>query len=162
MKPKIVTIGVYGFDEQHFFQALQDAHIDILCDIRARRGVRGPDYVFANSTRLQKRLAELNIRYIHLKQLAPSEEIRNLRNQEDKHAKIAKRQRSQLGQAFQEAYKQSCLHDLHPEELLKQVGDEVAVIGLLCVEREPEACHRSLVATWLAKELGVSVEHITP
>lgn len=43
MKPTIVTIGVYGFDEQSFFQALQDAQIDTLCDIRARRGVRGSD-----------------------------------------------------------------------------------------------------------------------
>jgi uncharacterized protein (DUF488 family) len=162
MKPKIVTIGVYGFNEQRFFQALQDAHLDTLCDIRARRGVRGSEYAFANSARLQKRLAELNIRYLHIKDLAPSDEIRHLQNQDDEQAKIAKRQRSQLGEAFQEAYKQSYLHELNAEEFLKQTGDEAAVIGLLCVEREPEACHRSLVAEWLAQELGLLVEHITP
>jgi uncharacterized protein (DUF488 family) len=162
MKPKIVTIGVYGFDEQSFFQALQNAHIDTLCDIRARRGVRGPDYTFANSARLQKKLAELNVRYIHLKQLAPSEEIRHMQDQEDKQAKIAKRQRSRLGEAFREAYQQSYLSNLKAEEVLKQIGDEVDVLGLLCVERKPEACHRSLVAEWLAQALGLPVEHITP
>jgi len=76
MQPTIVTIGIYGFDAERFFQALQNTHIDTLCDIRDRRGVRGSDYTFANSTRLQQRLAELNIRYIHLKRLAPSQEVR--------------------------------------------------------------------------------------
>ena len=90
MKPTIITIGVYGFDEQRFFQALQDAHIDTLCDLRARRGVRGADYAFANSERLQRRLAELNIRYVHLNQLAPSEEIRQEQHLEDKRTKIAR------------------------------------------------------------------------
>lgn len=30
MKPKIVTIGVYGFNEADFFQAVKDADIDTL------------------------------------------------------------------------------------------------------------------------------------
>ncbi len=162
MKPHIVTIGVYGFTEQRFFQVLQDAHIDTFCDVRARRGVRGPDYPFANSTRLQQHLAELHIRYVHLKQLAPSEEIRQLQSQADKQAKTAKRKRGELCEAFRESYQQSYLHDLNAQELLAQIGAEAKVIGLFCVEREPEACHRSLVAAWLAQELGVQVEHITP
>ncbi len=162
MKPKIVTIGVYGFSEHNFFQALQDAHIDTFCDLRARRGVRGPDYPFANSARLQQHLAELHIRYVHLKQLAPSEEIRALQNQADKQAKIAKRKRGELCAAFREAYQQSYLDTLNAAVFLQQVGEETQVIGLFCVEREPEACHRSLVAAWLARELGLQIEHITP
>lgn len=162
MTAKIVTIGVYGFDEKSFFHALQDAHIDTLCDIRARRGVRGREYVFANSTRLQQKLAELHIRYIHLKQLAPSGEIRALQNEADKQARITKRKRSELDERFQDAYRQSYLKQLDAKELLKQVGEEVDVIGLLCVEREPGACHRTLVAEWLRQESGLVVEHITP
>lgn len=162
MQPTIVTIGVYGFDAEHFFQALQDAHIDTLCDIRDRRGVRGSDYIFANSTRLQKRLAELNIRYLHLKQLAPSQETRELQYEADRQVKIAKRQRVHLGEAFREAYQRDYLHQFNAEELLQQMGEDAQVIGLLCVEREPEACHRSLVAEWLQQNLGVAVKHITP
>lgn len=162
MKPAIITIGVYGFDEQSFFQALQDARVDTLCDIRARRGVRGSDYAFANSARLQKRLAELNIRYIHLKQLAPSSEIRERQKQEDKQAKIAKRKRDRLGVAFQEAYRQHHLQKLNAEEIVKQIGEEAKIIALLCVERSPEACHRSLVAEWLGQELGLRPEHMIP
>lgn len=162
MIEKIVTIGVYGFDEKGFFQALQDAGIDTFCDVRARRGVRGSDYTFANSTRLQERLAELHIRYVHLKQLAPSEEIRDLQNQEDKQARIAKRKRSHLGEAFQKAYEQHYLDHLDREKLLQQIGQEARVIGLCCVERAPEACHRSLLAAWLSRETGVEIMHITP
>ena len=58
---KLITIGVYGFDEESFFQALLAAGVDVFCDIRQRRGVRGATYAFANSQRLQRRLAELGI-----------------------------------------------------------------------------------------------------
>jgi len=33
---KIVTIGVYGYAEEDFFQALQAAKVDVFCDIRQR------------------------------------------------------------------------------------------------------------------------------
>ena len=72
MKPKIVTIGVYGFDEARFFEALRKVKVDTFCDIRNRRGVRGSTYAFANSLRLQARLAELGIRYLYRKDLAPT------------------------------------------------------------------------------------------
>ena len=54
MPLKLVTIGVYGFDEASFFAALQTAGVDTLCDMRQRRGVRGADYAFVNSKRLQR------------------------------------------------------------------------------------------------------------
>lgn len=34
--------------------------------------------------------------------------------------------------------------------------------ALLCVERDPEACHRSLIAERLIKEHGVVIEHLRP
>jgi len=34
--------------------------------------------------------------------------------------------------------------------------------ALLCVERDPEACHRSLVAQRLAERHGVEVVHLRP
>jgi hypothetical protein len=41
MAPRIVTIGVYGWVEEDFFRALVDVRVDLFCDLRARRGVRG-------------------------------------------------------------------------------------------------------------------------
>lgn len=162
MPLKIVTIGAYGFDKDSFFQALLDAEVDTFCDIRRRRGVRGSAYAFANSQNLQRRLRELGIRYVYIKELAPSKDIRAKQNLEDKQLHIAKRQRTTLGQDFIQAYEQECLAHFHAEEFLEKIGAAARVVALFCVEREPQACHRSLAAQYLARELGLSVEHITP
>jgi uncharacterized protein (DUF488 family) len=160
VKARIVTIGVYGFDEQSFFQALLDAKVDVFCDIRLRRGMRGSTYAFVNSTHLQKRLGESGIRYLHIKELAPNKDIRDKQQQEDKKLGIAKRTRKELGQAFIQAYEQQCLANFDSSEFIKQVGQDARVISLFCVEREPEACHRSLAAQKLARDLDTGVEHI--
>src|SRR5258708_39820746 len=101
---KIVTIGVYGFDQDSFFKALLDAKVDTFCDIRLRRGMRGAEYAFVNSERLQKRLRELGIRYVHVKDLAPIQAIREKQKQEDERLGIAKRSRKALGQTFIREY----------------------------------------------------------
>ena len=84
MKPKIVTIGVYGFDKDSFFEALCKAQVDTFCDIRSRRGVRGSTCAFANSLRLQTHLAELGIRYLYRKDLAPTQVVRDRQAAADK------------------------------------------------------------------------------
>jgi uncharacterized protein (DUF488 family) len=162
MKPEIVTIGVYGFDETSFFQALQDARIDTFIDIRRRRGVRGSEYAFANSQRLQKRLAELNIRYIHRLDLAPSPAVRQRQDTADQASKTAKRQRATLDPAFIEGYQQEILTYFDPTTFLPDLGPDAHVIALFCVEREPAACHRSLLAQHLADTLNLPLRHILP
>ena len=162
MKSKIVTIGVYGFDQDSFFQALVTAGVDTFCDIRFRRGMRGSTYAFVNSSRLQRRLGELGIRYVHIKDLAPNQAIREMQKQEDKKLREAKRTRTMLGQTFIQAYEQECLSTFDSRAFIKELGDEAHIIGLFCVEREPEACHRSLAAKRLARDLELQVEHIKP
>jgi uncharacterized protein (DUF488 family) len=162
MKPKIITIGVYGFEADSFFQALQEAKVDTFCDIRQRRGVRGATYTFVNSQRLQARLAELGIRYLHRKDLAPTKSVRERQAEADKVTKTAKRQRTALGKVFVEAYQTECLEHFDPQSLLDDLEPDAKVVALFCVEREPAACHRSLVAEKLADELNLQVEHIMP
>jgi uncharacterized protein (DUF488 family) len=162
MKPKIVTIGVYGFDKDSFFQALLNARVDTFCDIRRRRGMRGSAYAFANSASLQQQLSELGIRYVHVKDLAPDQMIRDRQKQEDEKLGVAKRTRTTLGQTFIQDYEQECLSNFNSDEFLKGLGQETRVIGLFCVEREPEACHRSLAAKRLVQDLGLQVEHLRP
>jgi uncharacterized protein (DUF488 family) len=158
-RPQIVTIGVYGFEEQAFFAALQAAQVDYFCDIRRRRGVRGSQYAFANSRRLQARLAELGIRYRHVPELAPSTATRQMQDTADKAAKRPKRQRQVLAPAFAAAYVRERLEGFSPEAFLAGLPDDVRVLAFFCVERAPEACHRSLVAARFA-ELGLEVEHV--
>ncbi|MFN3335859.1 MAG: DUF488 family protein, partial [Caldilinea sp.] len=106
---KIITIGVYGFDAESFFAALQRADVDTLCDIRRRRGVRGSEYAFANRARLEARLATLGIRYVHRLDLAPDAALREAQYRVDAEAGVAKRQREMLSPAFIAGYRRECL-----------------------------------------------------
>lgn len=48
-----MTIGVYGFTLETFLVALDRMGVGLLLDVRQRRGVRGSEYAWANSQRLQ-------------------------------------------------------------------------------------------------------------
>jgi len=159
---RLVTIGVYGFTAEAFFAALQRAGVDTFCDIRWRRGVRGREYAFANSNRLQQRLAELGIRYLHVRELAPSPALRQRQAAADKAEGVAKRKRAALGELFVTAYREERLAAFDSREFVEQLGPNARVVALFCVEREPAACHRSLLAERLQGDLGVEVVHLTP
>jgi uncharacterized protein (DUF488 family) len=161
---KLVTLGVYGFSEAAFFQALQAAGVDTFCDLRWRRGVRGSDYAFANSARLQQRLAELGIRYQHLRELAPRPALRQRQTEADKAAGVAKRKRVALGEVFIAGYREQQLSGFDSRRFLEDLGAAARVVALFCVEREPAACHRSLLADRLQQDLGAQIEvaHLTP
>lgn len=157
----VLTIGIYGFTEQAFFDALQHAETDLFCDIRARRGLRGSEYAFANSQRLQARLAELGIPYRHFPELAPTPEIRAAQQSADSKDHISKRQRAELAPAFADRYRQ-LLASPSAAAALDSIGCSGARRPVLfCVERAPAACHRSLTAEALAKR-HADVQHITP
>jgi uncharacterized protein (DUF488 family) len=159
---KFVTVGVYGFTPEAFYAALQRAGVDTFCDIRWRRGVRGRAYTFANSRRLQQRLAELDLRYLHLRELAPTPALRRRQAAADKAQRTTKRQRTALGEIFITGYREECLAGFDSRKFLEQLGPGARVVALFCVEREPAACHRSLLAQRLQQELGVEVMHLAP
>ena len=159
---KIVTIGVYGFSESDFYNALIYAGVDTFLDIRQRRGMRGAKYAFANSKRLQAKLEELGIRYFQLKELSPTPEVRQIQKQVDQIQDIAKRKRSTLSQEFVQAYKNGVLDQVDLSSLINRLLDDSQVIALFCVEKEPGACHRSIVADRLSEQFDYSVEDILP
>ena len=159
---KLLTIGVYGSDEVSFFRALQDAGVDTFVDIRQRRGVRGSTYAYVNSTRLQERLRQIGIRYVHLKELAPSKDIREMQKRDDERRRVQKRSRSRLGDVFVAEYRRRCLDGYDAETFRGAVGTGANNVVLFCVEGAPEACHRSLAADFLADRLGAEVEHLRP
>jgi len=158
---KIVTIGVYGSDAPGFFGALQEAGVDTFCDIRWRRGMRGSEYAFVNSARLQKRLGELGIRYVHVREVAPKPALRAAQEAADKAEGTARRKRTRLGEVFRKGYRRECLADFDSGKFVDEFGD-AKVVALFCVEREPAACHRSLLAERLEEDLGIKVEHLIP
>jgi uncharacterized protein (DUF488 family) len=159
--PQVVTIGVYGFDEACFFERLCEAQVDLFVDIRRRRALRGARYAFANSRRLQARLEAIGIRYEHRLDLAPSKFTRQIQDIHDRINKRTKRERTCLAPAFVEAYRRECLTNFDIDAFLAELGLTVKTVAFFCVECEPQACHRSLVAEQFAAA-GVSVVHLVP
>ena len=62
----IATVGVYDSSLDAFLAKLKRHHVALLIDVRQRRGVRGRDYAWANSLRLQTALEQAGIDYRHL------------------------------------------------------------------------------------------------
>jgi uncharacterized protein (DUF488 family) len=158
---RIVTMGVYGYTAESFRAALERADADVFVDTRRRRGVRGHQYAFANSQRLQDLLADIGITYVHRINLAPTLDVIHAQDQADRDAGILRRDRDHLPDAFKKTYRQDVLDHLDSHAFLESLGTPESIL-LFCVERTPDACHRSLLAARLAQDLGADVEHITP
>src|SRR3954452_6164524 len=159
--PAVATIGVYGFTAALFLERLRDADVGLLLDVRQRRGVRGPEYAWANSARLQRMLAEAGIDYRHHKELAPTTELRQLQYREDDRQGVGKRSRKELAGEYRERYLAEILDRAALDAVVAELPAGRAA-ALLCVERDPEACHRSLIADRLAADHGVQVSHLVP
>jgi uncharacterized protein (DUF488 family) len=153
----VATIGVYGFSGETFLAALRLADVPLVLDVRQRRGVRGSEYAWANSKRLQAALASAGIRYEHCPELAPTTELRQLQYAEDARQGVGKRSRSELAPEYVERYTREILDFADLDDVVSRLPG-----ALMCVERDPEACHRSLVAARLASSFGIDVVHLRP
>ena len=158
---KIYTIGVYGSTEQKFFNKLIENKIDTLCDIRQRRGVRGSEYAFVNSNRLQTKLNELGIKYGHILDLAPTTEIREKQKSEDLLKGEHKRDRNKLGVIFAAEFKKQIIKKFDFDSFVEKL-DEIGAnrIVLFCVEAKAEACHRSIIADELHKRYKYEIVNL--
>jgi uncharacterized protein (DUF488 family) len=159
--PSVATIGVYGWTLESFLTALRAAKVRVVLDVRQRRGVRGPEYAWANSARLQAALASAGIEYRHHKELAPTTEVRHVQYEDDARRRVGKRSRLELAPEYRERYLREILDRADLSELVRKLPAD-GLAALLCVERDPEACHRSLIAERLEADYGTSVVHLRP
>jgi uncharacterized protein (DUF488 family) len=159
--PTVATIGVYGFTLDRFLDTLRGADVRLLLDVRQRRGVRGSEYAWANSARLQSALRESGIAYRHHRELAPTTELRRLQYSEDDRLGVGKRSRVALAPAYRERYVEEILDRVDLVPIVKELPTSGSS-ALFCVERNPEACHRSLIADRLSHAFGVPVVDLRP
>jgi uncharacterized protein (DUF488 family) len=129
--------------------------------VRQRRGVRGREYAWANAKRLQAALEQAGIGYEHHPELAPTTELRQLQYAEDDRQGVGKRSRTELAPAYAERYTREILDRADLGDIVAALPADGAA-ALLCVERDPEACHRSLIAERLGADHDVEVSHLTP
>ena len=130
--------------------------------MRQRRGVRGREYAWANAKRLQAALEQAGVGYEHHPELAPTTELRQLQYAEDDRLGVGKRSRTRAGARVPRALHRRDPRQGRPLRRGRASYPPTAAGALLCVERDPEACHRSLIAERLAAEYDVEISHLRP
>ena len=123
--------------------------------------MRGAEYAWANSQRLQSALVEAGIGYEHHRELAPTTELRQVQYEEDDRRGVGRRSRQELSADYARRYTAEIL-DLADLEAVASSLPTDGTAALLCVERDPEACHRSLIAQRLRERYGITILDLRP
>jgi uncharacterized protein (DUF488 family) len=136
----IFTIGYEGTTVPEFVAALQQAGVERVIDVRALPLSRRPGF---SKSPLRAALAEARIEYVHLKALGTPAEGRAAARA-GRHADMARVYSGQL--ELPEAIAQS-------GEMLELAREKPS--ALLCMEREPAHCHRTLLLEAVAPDAEV-------
>ena len=156
----IATIGVYGFDRDSFLETLRGAEVNLVLDVRQRRGVRGAQYAWANARRLQAALAEAGIGYEHLPELRADDRAAGSAVPRGRSPRRGQTLAHGLAPEYVSGYTEQILDPVDLEPIVRFIGRNRA--ALLCVERDAEACHRSLIAARLGEKYGFEVHDLVP
>lgn len=137
---QIFTIGYEGVTQAEFLAALKDARVERVIDVRAVPNSRRPGF---SKTPLRNALAEQGIDYVHLRALGTPAEGRAAARA----GKTEELERIYSGQLeLPEAIAQSA-------QMLDLAGEKPS--ALLCYERDPAGCHRTLLLRSAAPEAEV-------
>ena len=137
----IFTIGYEATTMGEFLAALQGAGVERIIDVRAVPNSRRPGF---SKTPLRNALAEIGIDYVHLKALGTPAEGRSAARagRQDDLERIYAGQ-LQLPEAMVQA------------EQMRELASEKPS-ALLCYERDPAGCHRSLLLAAVARDAAVT------
>jgi uncharacterized protein (DUF488 family) len=137
---RIFTIGYEGTTVPEFIAALEKAGVGRVIDVRALPLSRRPGF---SKSPLKAALEEAGIEYVHLKALGTPAEGRTAARA-GRHADMARIYAGQL--ELPEAIVQSA-------QMLELAAEKPS--ALLCMEREPAHCHRTLLLKAVAQDAEV-------
>jgi uncharacterized protein (DUF488 family) len=140
---RIFTIGYEGTTVPEFVAALKNAGVERVIDVRALPLSRRPGF---SKSPLKAVLGEAEIEYVHLKALGTPSEGRAAARA-GRHADLERIYAGQL--ELPEAMAQSA-------QMLELAAEKPS--ALLCMEREPAHCHRTLLLNAVAN--GAEVVHL--
>ena len=145
MSMRIFTIGYEATTMAEFLAALNQAGVKRVIDVRALPLSRRPGF---SKSPLRATLDEAGIEYVHLKALGTPSEGRSAARA-GRQADLERIYASQL--ELPEAIVQA--------EQMRELAAEKPS-ALLCYEREPAGCHRSLLLAAVASDAAVT--HLFP
>ena len=124
----LLTIGYERRSTEEVIALLRDAGVGMVADVRERPMSRRPGF---SKARLQQALEAHGIKYVHMGALGSPRELRMMT--------------SDLEMAS-ECYRQQVLSC--NDDALRRLTQQASRgrVCLLCYEREPELCHRILIA----------------
>jgi uncharacterized protein (DUF488 family) len=135
---RIFTIGYEGATVAEFISALQNAGVERVIDVRALPNSRRPGF---SKTPLRNALSEAGIDYVHLRALGTPAEGRSAARA----GRIEDLERIYAGQL---ELPEAMAEGAQMVELAKEKPS-----ALLCYEREPGGCHRSLLLRAVAPDM---------
>jgi len=141
----IRTIGYEGVAPDAFVAALAKAGVELVCDVRAVTSSRKPGF---SKTALAAALADAGIGYAHLKTLGTPKPGRDAARRGDWNGFL-----EVMGGQLATPEAQMALGEL------AEIAASKAVC-LMCFERDPARCHRSLIVEELAKRRPLDVRHL--
>jgi len=144
----VFTIGYQGATVASVLDALGEARVELLVDIRAVASSRRPGFA---KTALAANVGTIGVEYLHLRGLGTPAEGRAAARA-GKHAEMRRIFLSHL--ATEQAQT-----ELETVAALVREGRRVC---LLCFEADATHCHRSLVAKALAEKLTVEIVNLAP
>jgi uncharacterized protein (DUF488 family) len=143
---KIFTIGFTKKSAETFFTRLKDAGVKRLVDVRLSNVSQLAGFTKRDDLRYFTK-AICNIDYVHLRDLAPTQDILDAYKKRKGDWEIYERQFLEL------------MRSRHIEGSTSR--DMLDGGCLLCSEEKPHHCHRRLVAEYLKEKWGdVEIEHI--
>ncbi|MEU4223091.1 DUF488 domain-containing protein [Nonomuraea sp. NPDC026600] len=120
-------------------------------------------YGFGGESFLQ-RLRHADVRLlldVRQRRGAPTTELRRLQYAEDDRQGVGRRSRRELAAEYTRRYTTEILDHADLTPIVSELPSS-GTAALLCVERDPEACHRSLLAQRLTEQHHVTIEHLRP
>ena len=144
----LATIGYEGSTVQRVVAVLQDAHVEVLVDVRAVASSRRPGF---SKTKLAAHLEEAGIAYLHLRGLGTPAEGRAAARA-GRHDEMRRIFAGQLAMPESQA---------ELEQLSELIGTGRRAC-LLCFEADYRHCHRAIVAAAVSSLVPVEIVHLAP
>src|SRR5687767_11536485 len=141
MSMRIFTIGYEATTMAEFLAALKDAGVERVIDVRALPLSRRPGF---SKSPLRAALAKAGIDYVHLKALGTPSEGRTA-------ARAGRQQDLERIYAGQLELPEAIVQAEQMRELAAEKPS-----ALLCYERDPAACHRSLLLAAVARDARIT------
>lgn len=144
--PTLLTIGYEKLRQDELIAELQAAGVERLIDVRYRPQSRRPGL---SKTRLAQALADSGIAYEHRRELGTPADLRHLYKTNE----VAEGERG-----FRAHIRE------HGAEALDDLAHELRDgprTALMCLEADPDVCHRSVLVDELRVRLpGLEIEHL--